>query len=554
MSPGPASDGAHPQADGAGGHPLAMAAIDLGATSGRVMVGLLRESSSGGPERADGADATVGADDAASPAPTRLELHAAHRFENRLERRDDHLSWDIDDLWSQVRQGLTAAEHLARDLGANGISSIGVDSWAVDYALVGPDGERIGEVIAYRDERTDGSAEAVARTVDVEHQFALTGIAQQPFNTLYQLAVDDRLGSAPAGTQALLVPDLLALLLTGERRTELTNASTTGMLAADEDAWSPELLAAAGTDEGLFPPLVRPGERVGVVRADLARDLGIGEVPVIAVGSHDTASAVLAVPAGSDEESVPARAIVPTRATGPAAPDEPVAFISSGTWSLIGLELGAPVLGERARAAGFTNERGVDDTFRFLKNVAGMWLVSESIAQWEEAGARIDLDDLLAAASAVPGDRFRIDPTDPCFLAPGRMADRVADAARVIGGDEERPRTPAQLVRCILESLAETYRDELHAACRLARRPLPERLHVVGGGSRNRLLNQLTADALGIEVVAGPMEATALGNLALQARSLGAIRNGPGSIRELVRASVELEVFAPQGSSETSGR
>ncbi|WP_227488089.1 rhamnulokinase [Brachybacterium subflavum] len=522
-----------------------MAAIDLGATSGRVMVGLLRGSSSDGAVNTD------------IPAPTRLELHAAHRFENGLDRRDGHLSWDIDDLWSQVRQGLSAAEHLAGDLGADGIASLGVDSWAVDYALVGPDGERLGEVIAYRDERTDGAAESVADRVDVARQFALTGIAQQPFNTLYQLAADDRLGSSPAGTQALLVPDLLALLLTGERRTELTNASTTGMLAADEDSWSPELLAAAGADEGLFPLLVRPGERVGIVRADLARDLGIREVPVIAVGSHDTASAVLAVPAGGgggggvDGGDGGDGASAPTASTGS---DDPVAFISSGTWSLIGLELESPVLTERAREAGFTNERGVDETFRFLKNVAGMWLVSESIAQWEETGARIDLDDLLAAAAAVPGDRFRIDPTDPCFLAPGRMADRVADAARVIGGDEERPRTPAQLVRCILESLAETYRDELHAACRLARRSLPERLHVVGGGSRNRLLNQLTADALGIEVVAGPMEATALGNLALQARSLGAIQNGPGSIRELVRASVELEVFAPQGSSETSGR
>ncbi|MBK0331023.1 rhamnulokinase [Brachybacterium sp. MASK1Z-5] len=549
MSPGPASDGARPQADGADGarlraegadgarpqaddRPLALAAIDLGATSGRVMVGLLHPSPSattGGGGRGDGGH---GDDDNDDPT-RRLDLHAAHRFENRLERRDGHLSWDIDALWEQVRQGLAAAERLAQDLGADGIASIGVDSWAVDYALVGPDGERIGEVIAYRDDRTDGAAESVAHRVDVGRQFALTGIAQQPFNTLYQLAVDDRLANAPDGTQALLVPDLLSLLLTGERRTELTNASTTGMLAAGENAWSPELLGAAGVTKEQFAPLVRPGERVGTVRSDLARELGIGEVPVIAVGSHDTASAVLAVPA---------------------AEDDPVAFISSGTWSLIGLELESPVLTEAARGAGFTNERGVDSTYRFLKNVAGMWLVSESIAQWEESGARIDLDDLLAAAAAVPGDRFRINPTDPCFLAPGRMAGRVADAARVIGGDEERPRTPAHLVRCILESLAETYRDELHAACRLARRPLPERLHVVGGGSRNRLLNQLTADALGIEVVAGPMEATALGNLTLQARALGAIPHRSGSIRELVRASVELEVFAPGGTSASSAR
>ncbi|MGO1286120.1 MAG: FGGY-family carbohydrate kinase, partial [Brachybacterium sp.] len=179
------------------------------------------------------------------------------------------------------------------------------------------------------------------------------------------------------------------------------------------------------------------------------------------------------------------------------------------------------------------------------KNVAGMWLVSESIRQWEEEGARVDLGDLLAAAAVTPAHRFRIDPTDPAFLAPGRMADRVMLAARPLEGEDEHPRTPAQLVRCILESLAETYREELHTACRLARMPLPEQLHVVGGGSRNALLNQLTADALGIDVVAGPMEATAVGNVALQARTLGAIPGGHGSLRELVRASMELERFSP---------
>src|SRR5699024_7173065 len=202
--------------------------------------------------------------------------------------------------------------------------------------------------------------------------------------------------------------------------------------------------------------------------------------------SHDTASAVLAVPAAQDAH--------------------PVAYISSGTWSLIGLELGAPVASEAALEAGFTNDGGVGGTTRFLKNAAGTGLGSEPVRQWGAEGARVDRDDLLAAAAVMPAHRFRIVPTDPAFLAPGRMADRVTMAAEPLEGEDERPRTPAQLVRCILESLAEMYRDELHAACRLARMPLPERLHVVGGGSRNALLNQLTADALGIEVVAGPME------------------------------------------------
>src|SRR5690606_38374649 len=283
----------------------AVAAIDLGATSGRVMLGVV--------------------------ARGRIDLVPAHRFENRLAQRDGHLSWDLDALWQEIQQGLAAAHDLAQLRGLPGLASLGVDSWAVDYALVSPDGDRIGEVIAYRDDRTDGVAERLAETVSAERQFALTGIAQQLFNTLYQLAVDDRLATLPAGSTALLVPDAIGFLLTGQRRTELTNASTTGMLAAGEAAWAPELLAAAGVDEGLFAPFIAPGEVLGTVRPELAVQLGIGEVPVVAVGSHDTASAVLAVPAEASAEGAP------------------VAYISSGTWSLIGLELEAPVVAEEAR-------------------------------------------------------------------------------------------------------------------------------------------------------------------------------------------------------------
>ena len=490
----------------------AVAAVDLGATSGRVMLGLV--------DPGPGADA-------------RIRLLAAHRFENRLERRDGHLSWDVDELWAQIRHGLTAADALAREHGADGIAAIGVDSWAVDYGLLDPRGERIGEVIAYRDERTEGADARVGEQVDPVRQYALTGIAQQGFNTLYQLAADDRLAGLPGGSTLLLVPDLVGFLLTGERRTERTNASTTGMLGVDGH-WAEELLAAAGVAPELLAPLIEPGERLGTVRPDLTVELGIGEVPVVAVGSHDTASAVLAVPAAQEPG------------------DGPVAYISSGTWSLIGLELPSAVATEAARTVGFTNEIGVDGTVRLLKNVSGMWLVTESIRQWEEDGASVELTGLLEAAALMEPNRFRIDPTDPAFLAPGRMADRVRAAATVLSGDDRSPATPAQIVRCILESLAETYREELHVACRLAGVPLPRRLHVVGGGSRNALLNQLTADALDMEVVAGPMEATALGNVAVQARALGAVADRPGAIRAAVRASTELEVFTPRGRQENA--
>jgi rhamnulokinase len=529
---------------------VAVAAIDLGATSGRVMLGLV--SGGSGVGGADAGDGLAGA--AGQP---RIELVEALRFQNLLGDHDGHLVWDLDALWAQIREGLREAGNMARARGLDGIDSIGVDSWAVDYVCVGPDaggagsGQRIGDAIAYRDSRTDGAAEQVARSVSPQRQFALTGIAQQPFNTIYQLSVDERVRNLPDGSSVLLLPDAIGDLLTGSRRTERTNASTTGLLDVSSGDWSDELLDAVGVDRSLLAPFVAPGEQVGPVRSDLAEELGTGQVPVIAVGSHDTASAVAAVPA---------------------AGASPVCYISSGTWSLVGLELDRAIPTEQAREAGFTNEGGIDDTVRFLENVMGMWLVSESLRQWDEQGLGLTLTDVLDAAADEPAGRFLIDATDPVFLPPGAMADRIVENARPTvatssssprsdgpavpaegHGPEAatdsdpaaRPGTPGQIVRCILDSLALAYRDAITRACELASVPLPERVHVVGGGSRNRLLNQLTADALGIEVVAGPVEATALGNIAVQARSLGAIDPGEDAVRAAIRNSVDLETFTP---------
>lgn len=531
----------------------AVAAIDLGATSGRVMLGLVSGGSGGG--GSDGAagtagtadagrsDGVAGAGDGAGDGRPRIELVEARRFQNLLGERDGHLVWDLDALWAQIREGLREAGDMARARGLDGIASIGVDSWAVDYVCVGPDaggadasgdsrraggagsGERIGDAITYRDARTDGAAEQVARKVTPQRQFALTGIAQQPFNTIYQLSVDERVRDLPNGASVLLLPDAIGYLLTGSRRTERTNASTTGLLDVSSGDWSDELLDAVGVDRSLLAPFVAPGEQVGLVRPDLADELGIGPVPVIAVGSHDTASAVAAVPA---------------------AGATPVCYISSGTWSLVGLELDRAIPTEQAREAGFTNEGGIDDTVRFLENVMGMWLVSESLRQWDEQGLDLTLTDVLDAAAEETAGRFLIDATDPVFLPPGAMADRIVENARpTVAESEDRPGTPGQIVRCILDSLALAYRDAITRACELASVPLPERVHVVGGGSRNRLLNQLTADALGIAVVAGPVEATALGNIAVQARSLGAIDPGEDAVRAAIRNSVDLETFTP---------
>lgn len=480
-----------------GSAPVAVGAVDLGATSGRVIVGCF-----------DG-DAVT--------------LHTVRRFPNGSQPLHGHLSWDIDALWEEIQEGLRAAGAVARELGADGLASIGIDSWAVDYGLLTPEGERIGEVISYRDDRTDGAQDIVASRVPAAAQYDVTGLAQLPFNTVYQLAIDGRLAAAPDGTQALLVPDLIGFLLTGVRRTEMTNASTTGALDVRTGMWSEEILAATGTHPSLFPELIAPGQMLGTVSQPLAAALGIGEIPVIAVGSHDTASAVLAVPA----------------AEGPAA------YISSGTWSLVGLELDSPVVTEQARSAGFTNERGVDGTIRFLKNVTGMWLLTECLDQWKEAGNEHELTALLAAAADEPEGTALIDATDPAFIPPGNMADRIVAAARTSEGEPLHDPTPARITRCILDSLAHSYARTLRTACDLANVPLPSTLHVVGGGCQNTLLNELTASALDLTVIAGPVEATALGNICKQLQALGFIADGRAAIREVVRRSVTTSFHHP---------
>jgi rhamnulokinase len=309
------------------------------------------------------------------------------------------------------------------------------------------------------------------------------------------------------GQRVLLIPDLIAYWLTGEQGAELTNASTTQLLDIRTRTWAIGLMRRAGIDPGLFPPLREPGTRIG----------DAGSVPVIAVASHDTASAVVAVPAAQ----------------------EAFAYISCGTWSLVGLELPGPVLTEESRVANFTNELGVDGTIRFLRNVMGLWLLQESLRVWSA-----DLEPLLRAAAGVPAFAAIIDPDDPVFLPPGDMPARIADACRATG--QPVPQTPPELVRCILESLALAHRRTLFEAQRLTGREVNV-VHLVGGGARNALLCQLTADACGVDVVAGPVEATALGNVLMQARTLGAVPGELPALRALLRRSQPLTRYPPQG-------
>ena len=351
--------------------------------------------------------------------------------------------------------------------------SIGIDTWGVDYGLLDDRRRLLADPIAYRDDRTAKVLDRVHALVAPDELYAITGIQHLPFNTIYQLAADDRLGDAE---HAVLLPDLLAFRLTGWLGTELTNASTTALVEAGTQQWSTELLDRLDIPHDLLPPIEAPGTLRGRYEG----------IPVVLVGSHDTASAVAGVPADGDR----------------------FAYIASGTWSLVGVLTDAPIRTDAARVANFTNEIAVDGRIRFLRNVGGLWLLQECLREW----GRDDLDALLDGASQV-SDAPRVDVDDPTFLPPGNMPARIASAA---GTTLDEPST----VRCILDSLADGYARTLHDAVALTGRDV-DIVHVVGGGAQNALLCQLTADACGLPVLAGPVEATALGNVVVQARAFG---------------------------------
>ncbi|WP_030607475.1 rhamnulokinase [Streptomyces fulvoviolaceus] len=462
------------------------AAVDLGASSGRVMVGRV--------------------------GPDSLELSEAHRFPNRPVRVPEGLRWDVLSLYGGVLDGLRAASQ---------VDSIGIDSWAVDYGLLDADGALLGNPVHYRDARTEGVAEKVWATVPAPELYAATGLQYAPFNTLYQLTAARSTTQLAHAQRLLLIPDLLTYWLTGQQGTELTNASTTQLIDPRTREWSYDIAARLGIDLGLFAPLRQPGETAGVLRAEVLEETGLtGPVPVTAVGSHDTASAVAAVPA-----------------TG-----ERFAYICTGTWSLAGLELDAPVLTEESRTANFTNELGLDGTVRYLRNIMGLWLLQECLRAWGDP----DLGELLLDAAKVPALRSVVDAGDAAFLAPGRMPERLAEACRASG--QPVPESPAEITRCILDSLALAHRKAVEDAQRLADHPV-DVVHVVGGGTRNALLCQLTADACGLPVVAGPTEAAALGNVLVQARAHGLVGDLAGGRRLLTRTQ-PLTRYEPRGDPE----
>lgn len=473
----------------------AVAAVDLGATSGRVILGY------------------VGHDE--------LRMRHVARFPNQPVRTHEGdasaLHWNILELHRSLTAGLTSA---LRD--EPEVVSIGVDSWAVDYALLRR-GRMLGAPYHYRDERTARGVADVHARVGAEELYRRNGLQHLAFNTLFQLAAErDVLALAD---QALLVPDLIGYWLTGVAATEITNASTTGLLDPLTRTWDDDLLTRLDLPRGILAPLIEPGSRLGTLLPSVAADLGApAGLGVVAVGSHDTASAVVAVPAA----------------------DEDFAYISSGTWSLVGVELERPVISLEGRTANFTNEGGVDGRVRYLKNVSGLWLLSESLRTWERsAGHEIDLAELLRQAEAIRGPITTFDPADDRFLAPGNMPGRIVEWCVERG--LEQPRTRPEFVRSILESLAQAYAATLADAVRLSGKQV-RTIHIVGGGSQNALLCQLTADRTGLAVEAGPTEATAIGNIIVQARAQGLVSGSLDSLRALVRRAFPPVRYEPRTS------
>ncbi len=471
--------------------PLDLAAIDLGATSGRVVHGRVSHD--------------------------RLDITDVARFPNGArEDAAGALRWNVSGLFEAALSGLEETVRRAPRL-----AGIGVDSWAVDYGLL-RDGKLLEEPYSYRDPRTARGVELVHTKRDHQALYRTNGLQFLPFNSLYQLAVDAERGILARADRALLVPDLLTFWLTGREVAEFTNASSTGLLdlSGETPEWDGSLLAALGVDPSLLAPLVEPGETIGPVTDAVATRIG-AKPDVIAVGSHDTASAVVAVPARTER----------------------FAYISSGTWSLVGVETPVPVLTEESRLAGFTNEGGVDDRTRYLHNVMGLWLLSETLRTWAERGGIHDLGALLEAAASVTGPVGTFDADDASLLPPGDMPARIEALLRA--GDEPVPSTPAGLVRSILESLALAYARTLQAAARITGEQ-PEVVHIVGGGSQNALLCQLTADRTGLPVLAGPVEATAMGNLLVQARSFGAVGDTLDELRDLVARTHPPKLYRPR--------
>jgi rhamnulokinase len=468
-------------------------AFDLGAESGRAVLGML-----------DG---------------QKLTTHEVRRFPNTPLPLAGHIHWNVYALFDEMKAAMRDA---AAAVGARP-DSLGVDTWGVDFGLLAKDGRLLGLPFCYRDHRNAGAMEDYLKLVPPEELYGATGIQFMPFNTLFQIyaMVRERSPLLDAAADLLFMPDLFNFLLTGRKAAEFTIASTSQGLDPRTKDWIPGLFQAMGLSKKILQDIVEPGTVLGPLTEEVAAATGLRHVPVVATASHDTAAAVAAVPAEGRNW----------------------AYISSGTWSLVGVEESSPVISERSRQANFTNEGGVGGTVRFLKNVSGLWLVQCCRKAWSAEGP-VTYEDLSRAAAEAPPFEALVDPDDPGFLNPPDMPEAIAAYCRRTG--QRVPGTRAALIRSLLESLALKYRQVIAELRRVLGHPI-ERIHVIGGGSRNELLCQLTADATGLPVVAGPAEATAIGNILVQAMAMGRL-SSPAEIRTIIRHSFDLRTYRPAGS------
>jgi len=458
-----------------------------------------------------------------SVSETGLELTEVHRFHYAPAASDGHLRWPFARILEGLEAGLTAAKRAAHEP----IESLGVCSWAVDYGLVDDTGRMLEDPISYRDHRTDGAVERLLREVPKHEIFERTGIQFLQFNTLFQLHAHVREGLPPRAHRLLMIPDLVHHALCGSTVGEYTNASTTQLLDVRTRVWADDLFERLGLPRELMPELVPPGTPLGELDERLQRELGTGPIRVTAPATHDTASAVAGTPL------------------------EPGwAYISSGTWSLVGVERDAPLLGEAVGRANFTNEGGAFGTIRFLKNVMGLWILESCRREWESEGRPSDLAELLQAAAAREHSAGVVFPDDPRFFNPESMTAEIHEALAATG--QSVPDEPAPLTRVILDSLALRYASVVGTIESLAGERVPG-IHVVGGGCRNDYLNQATADASGRPVLAGPVEATATGNLLLQAIAASELRSLAEG-RRLIAPARRFEPRASTGLEAVSGR
>lgn len=467
---------------------------DLGASSGRVVAGLF-----------DG---------------HKIELKELHRFDNGPVNLGGSLRWDVLLLWSGIQDGLLKAKG---EFGSD-IASIGVDTWGVDYVLLSKTDEILGQPYNYRDQRTQGMMGAALQRASREEIFQSTGLQFMEINTLYQLIAMQRTNPdlMNLADQFLMMPDFFHWCLSGSRVVEFTNATTSQCYDAKTRDWSFDLLRKFDIPTDMFGEVVSPGTKLGQLRRDVAERTGLPRIDVIAPATHDTGAAVVAVP---------------TEFTGQAN----WAYLSSGTWSLLGVEVQEAILTPRALELNVTNEGGVDGTYRLLKNIMGLWLISEIRESLIRSGKSVDFAQLAQRASVAEPFRSLINPDDPAFLSPSDMPTAIRDWCRKHG--EPEPETEGQLARCALESLALKYRVVLSQLEELTGTPV-EVIHIVGGGSKNTLLNQFTADACGRPVIAGPVEGTVMGNVLVQARAQGEI-GSLAEIREVVHNSTEIKQFEP---------